>query len=89
MRAVSDVVVYTTDRCSFCVRVKMLLDLRGIEYEEINLAGNPAGFVELARRTGMMTLPQVMIGGTFVGGYRETAEADRSGRLAELLGAPA
>ncbi len=85
----SDVVVYTTDRCSFCVRVKMLLKSRGVDFEEINLAGDATRFVELAQRTGMMTLPQVMIGGTFVGGYQETAEADRSGRLAELLGAPA
>jgi glutaredoxin 3 len=85
----SDVVVYTTDRCSFCVRVKMLLDARGVEFEEINLSGDPAAFVELAKRTGMMTVPQVMVGDTFVGGYQETAEADRTGRLAELLGARA
>ncbi len=83
----SDVVVYTTDRCSFCVRVKMLLKAREIEFEEVNLAGDPGGFVELAQKTGMMTLPQVMIGDTFVGGYRETAAAERSGLLDELLAA--
>jgi glutaredoxin 3 len=83
----SDVVVYTTDRCSFCVRVKMLLKSREIDFEEINLAGNPEGFVELAQKTGMMTLPQVMIGGKLIGGYRETAEAERSGLLDELLAA--
>jgi glutaredoxin 3 len=83
----SDVVVYTTDRCSFCVRVKMLLTSREIEFREINLAGDPAGFVELAQRTGMMTLPQVLIGDTLVGGYSETAAAERSGLLDELLAA--
>ncbi len=83
----SDVVVYTTNRCGFCVRVKTLLKSRGVEFEEINLSRDSGRFVELARRTGMMTLPQVMVGDTFVGGYRETAEADRSGRLAELLAA--
>jgi glutaredoxin 3 len=81
----SDVVVYTTDRCSFCVRVKMLLNAREIDFEEINLAGDPERFVELAQKTGMMTLPQVMIGGTLVGGYQETAAADQSGTLADLL----
>lgn len=85
----SDVVVYSTDRCSYCVRVKMLLDARGIEFEEINLSGDPAAVDELARRTGMTTVPQVVVGDTFVGGYRETAEADRTGRLAQLLAARA
>jgi glutaredoxin 3 len=83
----SDVVVYTTDRCSFCVRVKMLLEAREIDFEEINIAGDPMAFVELAQKTGMMTLPQVMIGGKLVGGYQETAEAERSGLLDELLAA--
>jgi glutaredoxin 3 len=81
----SEVVVYTTDRCSFCVRVKMLLKAREIDFEEINVSGDPMAFVELAQKTGMMTLPQVMIDGKLVGGYQETAEAERSGLLDELL----
>ena len=35
----------------------------------------------------MMTLPQVFVGDVLVGGYHETAEADPSGRLQELLAA--
>jgi glutaredoxin 3 len=81
----SEVVVYTTERCAFCTRVKMLLNAREIDFEEINLAGDPEGFVELAQKTGMMTLPQVIVGGVFVGGYQETAAADQSGMLADLL----
>lgn len=81
----SDVIVYTTERCSFCVRVKMLLKAREIDFEEINIAGDPEAFVELAQKTGMMTLPQVVVGGVLVGGYRETAAADQSGMLADLL----
>jgi glutaredoxin 3 len=83
----SDVVVYTTDRCSFCVRVKMLLKAREIDFEEINIAGDPEAFIELSQRTGMMPLPQVMIGGKLIGGYQETAAADQSGLLDELLAA--
>ena len=81
----SDVVVYTTNACGFCTRVKMLLNARKIEYREINVAGDPDAFVELAKRTGMMTLPQVFVDGVLIGGYNETAEADQSGRLQELL----
>jgi len=80
-----DVVVYTTESCSFCTRVKMLLRARGIEFREENLAGNPEGVIELSERTGMMTLPQVVVGSILVGGYDETAAADQSGMLADLL----
>jgi glutaredoxin 3 len=79
------VTVYTTDPCSFCARVKQLLGARGIEYDEINLAKDPAGRTELLQRTGMMSFPQVIIGGELVGGFQETLAADQSGRLAEML----
>ncbi|HTN22697.1 MAG TPA: glutaredoxin domain-containing protein [Solirubrobacteraceae bacterium] len=81
----SDVIVYTTERCSYCVRVKMLLKSRDIDFEEVNVAGDPEAFVELAQKTGMMTLPQVLVGGILVGGYQETAAAVQNGMLADLL----
>ena len=83
------VTVYTTDPCSFCARVKQLLDARGIEFEEINLAKDPDGRRELLERTGMMSFPQVIVGGTLVGGFQETVRADRSGQLQALLKAAA
>jgi glutaredoxin 3 len=83
----SQVLVYTTNACGFCTRVKMLLKAREIEYREINIAGDPEAFVELANSSGMMTLPQVFVDGVLVGGYQETAEADASGRLSDLLAA--
>jgi glutaredoxin 3 len=79
------VTVYTTDPCSFCIRVKQLLGARGIEYDEINLAKDPQGRAELLSRTGMMSFPQVIIGGELVGGFQETLAADQSGQLAEML----
>ena len=65
----------------------MLLKARGVEFEEVNLTGDPQGFVELAQMTGMMTVPQVVIDGVLVGGYNETAAADESGLLDDLLAA--
>lgn len=82
-----DVVVYTTEPCSFCTRVKMLLRARGVEFREVNLVSDPLGLQNLAERTGMLTLPQVVVDGVLVGGYRETIAADASGLLADLLAA--
>ncbi|MDQ3850872.1 MAG: glutaredoxin [Actinomycetota bacterium] len=82
-----EIIVYTTLACSFCTRVKALLDARGIPYTEIDLARNPEGRLALAELTGMMSFPQVVIDGELLGGFQETLAADRSGRLRELLAA--
>jgi len=83
----SEIVVYTTEPCSFCGRVKGLLKARGVEFAEINLSKDPAGRVELARMTGMMTFPQVLVRGELLGGFHEVQAAAESGRLDELLAA--
>jgi glutaredoxin 3 len=83
----STIKVYTTEPCSFCRRVKGLLSSRGLEFEEVNLARDPEGRIELARSTGMMTFPQVVVGDHLVGGFNEVVAAAESGRLEELLAA--
>jgi glutaredoxin 3 len=83
----AEVIVYTTDPCPYCTRVKALLAKRGVEYSEINLARDADGRTELAERTGMLSFPQVLIDGTLVGGFDQTLAADKSGKLAELLAA--
>jgi glutaredoxin 3 len=81
------ITVYTTDRCSFCGRVKQLLSARGVEFAEINLSKDPIGRAELVKLTGMMSFPQVLVGGELLGGFAEVHEAAESGRLDELLAA--
>jgi glutaredoxin 3 len=81
----ANVTVYTTDPCSFCVRVKQLLNTRSVPFEEINLARDPDGRAELLQRTGMMSFPQVLVDGELIGGFQETLAADQSGRLKQLL----
>jgi glutaredoxin 3 len=78
------ITVYSTEPCSFCVRAKALLDNRGLDYEEINLAKDAVGRTELVQRTGMMSFPQIIIGDEIVGGFSELIEADRAGILTEL-----
>jgi glutaredoxin 3 len=80
-----EITVYSTDPCSFCARVKGLLEARGVRFTEVNLAKDPQGRVELARRTGMQTFPQVLIDGELLGGFSEVQAAAENGFLDELL----
>jgi glutaredoxin 3 len=83
----AEIIVYTTEPCSFCARAKGVLKSRGLEYQEINLSRDPEGRAELARMTGMMSFPQVIIDGKLLGGYTEVQAAADSGRLDEILAA--
>jgi glutaredoxin 3 len=79
------VTVYTTDPCRRCGNAKAILDRHGAEYEEVNLAKDPVGRAELARRTGLMTFPQITVGDATIGGFDDLRVADEDGRLSELL----
>jgi glutaredoxin 3 len=83
------VTIYTTEPCGFCRVAKSLLQKRNIRYSEVNMAKDPIGRAELVRLTGMMTFPQVVIDGEPIGGYQELVQADRTGRLSELVEAAA
>jgi glutaredoxin 3 len=81
------VTLYTTEPCGFCRQAKALLDSRGVDYAEVNLAKDPEGRADLIRVTGQMTFPQVVVGERAIGGFRELVEADRDGILQDLLAA--
>jgi len=81
------ITVYTTEPCSYCVRVKRLLDAREVEFTEINLSKDADGRSQLVERTGMMSFPQVIVDGTLIGGFTEVQAAAESGRLDKLLAA--
>jgi glutaredoxin 3 len=79
------ITLYTTEKCSSCLRAKALLTQRRLPFEEVNLSRDPDGRAALVARTGMLTFPQILVGETTLGGFEALAAADRSGRLAELL----
>jgi glutaredoxin 3 len=81
------VTLYTTEPCGFCRQAKALLQARGVDYQEVNLAKDPAGRADLVALTGQMTFPQIVIGRRAIGGFRELLEAERAGMLEELLAA--
>jgi glutaredoxin 3 len=81
------ITMYTTDPCGFCRQAKALLNARGVQYEEVNLAKDPSGRAALVARTGQMTFPQILVGERSIGGFRELLEADRDGSLENLLAA--
>ena len=87
MSDANGVVLYTTEPCGFCRQAKVLLEARGVDYREVNLAKDPGGRADLVALTGQMTFPQIVVGERAIGGFRELLEADRAGSLDVLLAA--
>lgn len=63
----------------------MLLTKKGVEFEDIPVASDPALFAEMQEKSGRHTVPQIFIGDTHVGGFDELYALDQSGELDKLL----
>jgi glutaredoxin 3 len=85
LQDVKPVRIYLTDWCPFCSRARMLLDRKGLSYEEIDVDGDQPTRKWLAETTGQRTIPQIFIGDEPVGGYTELANLERTGTLDQKL----
>jgi len=77
-----EVVLFTTEACTFCVHAKSLLSKRGVAFEEVDLGGDAALQAELATVTGLTSFPQILVDGETLGGLNELRAADKDGTLA-------
>jgi glutaredoxin 3 len=82
----TDIVVYRTSGCPFCVAAEHLLKQKNAVFEEVYLDDHPDRFRFVAEiKPGHYTVPLVVIRGEPIGGYQELMQLDATGRLDELL----
>ena len=80
--------IYTTRYCPYCVRAKALLGRKGVAFTEIDVSGSAElRGIMVERAHGRMTVPQIFIGSTHVGGSDELHALERAGELDALLAA--
>ncbi len=79
--------IYTKWGCPYCVRAAALLDRKGVPYVEHDVTlGGPKKAEMLERAPGAMTVPQIFIGTTLVGGCDDLHALDHAGKLDTMLG---
>ena len=86
-------VMFALQWCEFCWSVRKMLaafkipyrsvDLDAVDYQKDNWGGKVRA--ALSEHTDCKTIPQIFVGGEFVGGCTELFDAFKSGRLQELL----
>jgi glutaredoxin 3 len=80
--------IYTTRYCPYCHHAKALLKRKGVEFHEIDVGGDRERRNEMVQRAqGRMTVPQIFIGATHVGGCDDLYELEDAGKLDPLLAA--
>jgi glutaredoxin 3 len=85
----SDVVIYTTKVCPYCVRAKALLDRKGVEYQEISAEDEAVREAMITKAGGRRTVPQIFINGQHIGGCDDLYALDKEGKLQPMLDAVA
>jgi len=87
------VVLFALEWCEFCWSLRKMfakyeipyrsIDLDSVAYQEDNKGGKIRA--ALREHTGSKTIPQVFVGGQFIGGATELFDSQKGGELAELL----
>ncbi len=81
----AQVKVYTTSYCPWCTKAKSLLTSVGADFEEIDVEKNMKLREELAEKYSWRTVPMIVVGDTFVGGYDDLKKIHDSGELTKKL----
>jgi glutaredoxin 3 len=82
----SKVTVYTKAWCPYSRDATALLQRKGVDFTEIDIAKEPQRRAEMIERAGgRHTVPQVFVGATHVGGCDELYALDAEGGLDPLL----
>lgn len=78
--------IYTKFLCPYCARAKALLARKSVEFNEIDVTMDSAGFAAMVDRAGgRRTVPQIFINDTHVGGSDDLHALDAAGGLDPLL----
>jgi len=78
--------IYTWQFCPFCIKAKMLLKQKGIDFLEYSIDGDQdARNLMSERASGRTSVPQIFINEEGIGGCDELYELHDSKKLDDLL----
>ena len=79
------VLMYATSWCPYCARARLLLQRKGIAFQEIDVDEFPEARAEMTARSRRHTVPQIFVGETHVGGCDDLYVLEARGGLDKLL----
>ena len=64
-----NVTIYSKDYCPFCKGAKQILNTKGISFTEVDVEFDEINRQQMISRSGRVTVPQIFIDDTHLGGY--------------------
>lgn len=77
--------IYTKSHCSYCRRAIELLDTKKTTFVEYDVTNDPAKEQEMRERSGRMTVPEIFIDESLVGGCDDLYALEQQGILDRML----
>lgn len=78
--------IYTKGHCPYCHRAKELLVGKKVPFVEYDVSTDSAKEQEMRQRSGRMTVPEIFIDDTLIGGCDDLFELEAAGTLDGRLG---
>lgn len=80
-----EILIYSSAYCWYCNRAKKILSQRGLPFREIRIDLVEEERLKLLDMCGRMTVPQIFVGETHVGGCDDLEDLIGKGELDDLL----
>ena len=77
--------IYTKSWCPYSTRAKALLNKKGVPYTEIDVTTDRERELEMIKRSGAHTVPQIFIDDQLIGGHDDLVGLETTGQLDRLL----
>ena len=76
--------IYAKDWCPYCSAAKALLRARGLSFVHHNVTSDTTLEVEMQKRSGRTSVPQIFIDDEHIGGFDDLAALDARGAIEAL-----
>ena len=78
--------IYGSEYCGYCTAARLLLQKKGIEYDDILISNDEEALASMLERGLGRSVPQIFINDQPIGGFDELYALEQSGDLDQLLG---
>ena len=81
----TEIVIYSSGYCPYCMRARSVLDAKGVRYKVIDVDREPGQRAEMHKLSGRTSVPQIWIGERHIGGFDDLWALESRGELNQLL----
>lgn len=81
-----EILLYTSNNCTFCNSAKELLKNKKLNFKEINISKNNLLKKKMVEKTnGLMTVPQIFINSNHIGGFEDLYNLEKKRKLDAII----